>query len=521
MQLRRWQEEALGVYHQAMAEGRRALLWEATPGAGKTTAAVQVAVDQLERGCRRIVVVVPTRHLKRQWAGAAARFGVHLDSEFSGVLTRDFNGVALTYQQLASDPDFFEDFCRGAMFILDEVHHAGDGLQWGTAVNQVAQGASFVLALTGTAFRTDDCQIPFLRYEDRVSVPDYLYSYSQALEDGICRPAAFFTYGGKVAWQQDDDEIHTSFSDHRFDYPARRLRVALSPGSGWIQTMLHDAHEMLLDVRHQHPNAGGLVVAYNQENAQALAAALLEITGKLPVVALSDEAGASKRIQAFTHSHDEWIVACNMVSEGVDIPRLRVGVYATTVTTKLYFRQFLGRITRRTPQPSGVQVGYCYMPADLRITHLAQEVEQEQRHYVSGLGPVEKVTAPGEFEMMPMLLKPISGSNQLDGVIVNGRQLSLFGGAGEALSAGQLKSVVEAEVNGRFAAPEPATTLSEDKAELKRKIRRLVGIYHHNANMGYQEVYGRLNRMQQVDGQEKCTVAQLQERVMILERWVR
>lgn len=521
MKLRQWQEEALAVYHQALAEGRRSLLWEATPGAGKTTAAVQVAVDQLGRGCRRIVVVVPTRHLKRQWASSATRHGVHLDSEFSGALTRDFNGVALTYQQLASDPDFFEDFCRGATLILDEVHHAGDGLQWGTAVNQVAQDAAFVLALTGTAFRTDDCQIPFLHYEERSSVPDYRYSYSQALEDGICRPAAFFTYGGKVAWEQEEETIQTSFADYGFDYPARRLRVALHPGSGWIQTMLLDAHEMLMDVRRQHPDAGGLLVAYNQENAQALAATLQELTGRMPVVALSDDAGASKRIQAFTSSTDEWIVACNMVSEGVDIPRLRVGVYATTVTTKLYFRQFLGRITRQTPRPSGVQVGYCYLPADLRITHLAREVEEEQRHYVTGMEPVEKPAPTGEYEMVKMELKPISGSNQLDGVIVNGRQLPLFGGAGAALSAGHLQSMVAAEMNGRFAAPEPVTTLSEDKAELKAEIKRLAGLYHHNAGVSFQEIYGRLNNMQQVSGQERCTVGQLQERVRVLERWLR
>jgi hypothetical protein len=230
--------------------------------------------------------------------------------------------------------------------------------------------------------------------------------------------------------------------------------------------------------------------------------------------------GASKRIQAFAHSADEWIVACNMVSEGVDIPRLRVGVYATTVTTKLYFRQFLGRITRQTTRPNGVQVGYCYQPADLRITHLAQEVEQEQLHFVSELDPVDKSNFAGEFEMVKLELKPVSGANQLDGVIVNGRQLSIFGGEGEAVSVGQLKSIVEAEVNGRYAASELVTTLSEDKAELKREIRRLVGIYHHNAGVGFAEIYGRLNRMQQVSGQEKCTVYQLQERVRVLSKWL-
>ena len=40
-----------------------------------------------------------------------------------------------------------------------------------------------------------------------------------------------------------------------------------------------------------------------------------------------------------------------MVSEGVDVPRLRVGVYATTARTELFFRQVVGRFVRRTPTP--------------------------------------------------------------------------------------------------------------------------------------------------------------------------
>ena len=41
-----------------------------------------------------------------------------------------------------------------------------------------------------------------------------------------------------------------------------------------------------------------------------------------------------------------------MVSEGVDIPRLRVGVYATTARTELFFRQVIGRFIRVTPARS-------------------------------------------------------------------------------------------------------------------------------------------------------------------------
>ena len=56
---------------------------------------------------RRVTVVAPTEHLKRQWADAAARVGITLDPNFSNAQGRHghgFDGVAVTYAQVASKP---------------------------------------------------------------------------------------------------------------------------------------------------------------------------------------------------------------------------------------------------------------------------------------------------------------------------------------------------------------------------------------------------------------------------------
>ena len=68
-----------------------------------------------------------------------------------------------------------------------------------------------------------------------------------------------------------------------------------------------------------------------------------------------------------------------MVSEGVDVPRLRVGVYATTARTELFFRQVVGRFMRRTPTPRE-QMSHLFLASDPRLKALAAQVEEERNH---------------------------------------------------------------------------------------------------------------------------------------------
>ena len=65
-QLRAWQRSALDKF---LARKPRDFMAVATPGAGKTTFALRVATELLtDRTVERVIVVVPTEHLKNQWA---------------------------------------------------------------------------------------------------------------------------------------------------------------------------------------------------------------------------------------------------------------------------------------------------------------------------------------------------------------------------------------------------------------------------------------------------------------------
>ena len=219
-----------------------------------------------------------------------------------------------------------------------------------------------------------------MRYDAAgVAVPDVSYSYADAVRDAVCRPVTFIPYDGTLRWQSGDDEIEASFADVLTTREtARRYRTAISVGlPDGLPRILAEAHRRLIDLRAgEHRDAGGLVVAADGAHARAIAKILRDVTGKPPVVVLHTEAAASRKLEEFTRSKDPWIVAVNMVSEGVDIPRLRVGVYATAAKTPLIFRQIVGRFVR-VIAGRGVQMSWVYLPGDPVLRGHAEEIERE------------------------------------------------------------------------------------------------------------------------------------------------
>lgn len=525
VRLRGWQREAFEQYQRELVENRRISLWEATPGAGKTTAALQVVLHQLRsRRAKNVLVVVPTSHLKSQWARAAARIGLQMDSEFGGsrrMLTADFHGAVVTYQQFGNREKLFRELASRSVVVLDEVHHAGEGLSWGNALRATLQGAPYVLCLSGTAFRSDSNPIPFVSYDrNGMSLPDFTYSYPRAVQEGVCRPTAFFTYGGDVSWSENDRVLSASFSDDLDGATsARRLRAALDMESGWVQPMLKDAHDMLMSTRIEHPEAGGLVVCADQKHARQMSKLLTMLSGERPTVVLSDDTGASKKIKQFADGSSRWLVACNMVSEGVDIPRLRVGVYGTTIRTKMYFRQFLGRVVRIQQHLRGHQVAYVYLPADPFLRVFAEEIESETRHLLlkpkDGFFDEERADRKARDDRGEKTWTPLSSVNSgVDAVIMHGNQLSIFGGN---LPAAEVREVIHKEVELRR---ENTLTRSETKAMLASDIKRLVGAYHKKSGKPHSAIHTLLNKGQSVGSQTSCTEKQLRERIAMLEELI-
>ena len=385
--LRAWQAEALELYFQKQPKDFLAV---ATPGAGKTTFALRLAAELLaQRVVNRVTVVAPTEHLKVQWADSAARVGIKLDPHFKnsqGKHAPGYHGVALTYAQVAAKPVLHHNRTAAGrtLVILDEVHHGGDALSWGDAVREAFGPAVRRLSLTGTPFRSDTSPIPFVTYAPdengiRTSVADYSYGYGRALKDSVVRPVLFLAYAGAMTWRTKagDEMSHVLGEETTKDINSQAWRTALDPKGDWIPAVLKAADIRLTEVRRTVHDAGGLVIATDQEAARAYAKRLHEITGEKPTVVLSDEAGASERIEKFQNSTDRWMVAVRMVSEGVDVPRLCVGVYATSASTPLFFAQAIGRFVRARKRGETASV---FLPSVPVLLALANSMEAERDH---------------------------------------------------------------------------------------------------------------------------------------------
>ena len=383
--LRAWQQGALERYVQ---EQPRDFLAVATPGAGKTTFALTLASWLLHHHVvQQITVVAPTEHLKKQWADAAARVGIKLDPDYSaGPLSREYHGVAVTYAGVGVRPMLHRNRCeqRKTLVILDEIHHAGDSKSWGEACLEAFDPATRRLALTGTPFRSDTNPIPFVTYEEgndgiRRSSADYTYGYGNALADGVVRPVIFMSYSGNMRWRtKAGDEIAARLGEPMTkDAISQAWRTALDPRGDWMPNVLRAADQRLTEVRKAIPDAGALVIASDQDSARAYAKLIREITGSKATVVLSDDTGASKRIDEFSEGDDRWMVAVRMVSEGVDVPRLAVGVYATTISTPLFFAQAVGRFVRSRRRGETASV---FLPTIPMLLGFANEMEVERDH---------------------------------------------------------------------------------------------------------------------------------------------
>jgi superfamily II DNA or RNA helicase len=512
--LRAWQERALERM-AAWEEG--SFLLSAAPGAGKTIPSLVFARGLLRAGVvRRVHVLCPTTPLTRQWAEAAARLGVHLEPDGGDLRPpRDFDGVVATYARAASSAGRWAARCgRDTLVVADEAHHLGEELAWGEGFARAFGAARRWLLLSGTPFRSDQSPIAGVRYDDGVAVPDVSYTYADAVRDGICRPVVFIPYDGTLSWRSGDDVIESSFDTALCGREAgRRYRTAISTElADGLPRILRAADERLDEVRAAgHGDAGGLVVTADGEHARRVAAVLRDVTGRAPAVVLHTDARAAAKLRSFGRGRERWLVAVNMVSEGVDIPRLRVGVYASAAKTPLIFRQIVGRFVR-TLAGRPVQPSYLFLPADRLLRTHAAEVEQELRHVLAP--PAEDL--PAAFDERPERRRSEPAEPDafvpLDADVAP--QLALFGGGAAAPAP--------CPAPGAFAGPaavpdEPAELPAfRRRARLRDKRQGLVRALAAVDGRSYREINTWLNRATGAAGVRDASLEQLERSVELL-----
>jgi len=546
---RKWQDQALDRFHRSGTEN---FLVTATPGAGKTRFALAAARELLNDGViEKLVVVCPSSHLRKQWSKAAKEHAdIDLDYSFAngaGVLAKDYDGLIATYQGVASEPLLYRRMVSRArtLVVLDEVHHAGESKTWGDGLRSAFEPAARRILLSGTPFRSDDNPIPFVRYAPNeqdvmTSQSDFSYGYGPALRDNIVRPIEFVALDSAARWRDAGVVVEGHLNNTDKEQARRALRTALRTDGDWIGSVLGAADRELTRARESMPDAGGLVVASTQFQADAYADLLRGITGDPATVsvATSDKPEASSIIGTFSVSSARWLVAVQMVSEGVDIPRLAVGVYASTTSTALFFRQVVGRFIRTRGDDDDLCAS-LFIPSTPPLLEFAQQIAKERDHELGdeedrddqkrtprdgmtlNLSIIESLGSSAAVHHSTILSGETFSDAELTRALELKDQYGMPGNVTPAQMARLLRGVGGLNVASQVQVQLPVSesTLTDRKKSLRKGISTKVGRLARMTGQEHSHIHAALNG-QCGDTSKTATAETLGKRSEMLVEWI-
>lgn len=410
--LRPWQAQAVGKAESWLIDGRnRHFLINAAPGAGKTICASVIAKKMFDRGViDRVIVIAPRAEVVKQW-GKDFEFvtGKHMTKVTAADedVTDYGNDLCATWHAIQGLAEPFQFICNNyrTLVICDEHHHAAVEAAWGKQAGSAFENALYTLILTGTPVRSDGQDTIWLAYDNEGNIIDlpsaatFTLTYGEAVDRGYCRPITFHRHEGHFTVTLPDGEgisVSSKTSSEELgdykDIPGLKraldfFKLAVTPKyksdgvtpdqESYLGSMAQWGIDKLEDLRDTTPTAGGLVIAPTIPIAEYIAELLEALTGEKPIVVHNHSSNPEGKIAAFRKNPDKkWLVSVAMISEGVDIPRLRVLLYIPYAKTELAFRQSMGRVVR-TLGPDDYSRAYVVMPSLETLEGYARKVEHE------------------------------------------------------------------------------------------------------------------------------------------------
>ena len=551
--LRAWQHDCLLEFERTIAQGKNSFSLQAWPGAGKTKLAVcAYKTAQLHGVADKLLWIVPSSNLKKDIADQDRSkdlwgeniSAVHdipnalVEEAIAGsriVWPQNKDAWLVTYSQVANNPALFAALCRNfrVMVVLDEVHHVRDSASWGEKIRIATEHARIVMPMSGTLFTTDGDSIPFVQFSDnigddgktnRVYRADYSFGMSEALkrQPGETRPSIRpLTYikvnaSGEFTYRNlDNDETFTRIADLKAEGEKAKLTPLLTIRSEMVRQMLKAGIDALDEYRtvEGDANAGGLIVCMDGNHARAIAHLMHDRFGEDPLVVLHDTDGASAAIDNFRKSERRWLVTVRMVSEGVDIRRLRVGIYLTNYITYLFLIQWLGRMWRWNPELHDEQQGTAIIPAHETLAGWISDLENMTYEAVVKNGDKKDDGDSEETKQSLNVLEGVATSAEIDGGVVRSstfgassleRAKDLHRRINGLIPVGNIAVLLETLQETEAEKTVPAMVEEDERKTAVLRIGQLVGAIKRemlknppedwDGQNPFQYIHGRLNR---------------------------
>lgn len=354
---------------------------QATPGAGKTILAAEIAKRLLAGNLIDLVLCFsPTLSVADSIKGT---FSKTLHCTFNGGLGSI--GQSLTYQSIQFlNDEFWRILTKYRVFVVfDEIHHcSGSEMEganaWGQQILSKVQGlATYTLALSGTPWRSDSLPIVMAEYSDPDGqlLVDYQYSLKQAIEDKVCRSPKIVLVDNEHLTITGSKEVQSFSSILELLKQTKTSYQSIIHNDEAMEYLLGLGCNKLASIRLESPNAGGLVVAASVQHAKKIQKILVTQFHQSAAIVTYRHDEPLSEINAYRHGNTEWIVSVGMISEGTDIPRLQVCCHISSVKTELYFRQVLGRILRVNDEPN--QEAWLFTFAEQSLIEYSERIEQD------------------------------------------------------------------------------------------------------------------------------------------------
>lgn len=405
---REWQFEhflRFKNFCEEWTEGRWVI--EACPASGKTKAAGMCIKELLDTKEIDVwICIAPSKAVRSDTASTLNNtFGLLVSETFFpegksqtamlAIKKPAFDAICTTYQGIcnATAVDVLRNWSENLGLrigvLADEVHHATDEKSWGMYLLEIEKESRRFVLCTGTAFRPDGKPISLVTYAGQDVKPDYRYTYAQAVADKVVRRVACRFIGGNVrlARSRGDGSGHQFYWKPLAQLSDAEVRAAKTPVFGGhsdiLDQLILDAWRDLQHTRKKYKNAGCLVVCRpgrvqsEEKHVLQMAKRIKKLTGIYPAVVRHDDTESQAVITRFRNSSDPWLVAINMVSEGVDIPRLRSVVWGRYTESELLFRQVCHRATRVSSDLDTADAAMIYVPDFAVMRGMAERLEQE------------------------------------------------------------------------------------------------------------------------------------------------
>ncbi|MEZ9655618.1 DEAD/DEAH box helicase [Vibrio splendidus] len=399
--LRVWQSECITSAIAKYQSGSPHFFCQATPGAGKTIMAAEVAKQLLDLGAIDLILCFSPSVSVAE--GIKFTFSQRLECTFNGGLGSI--GQSLTYQSiLFLDEAFWKTIQKYRIFVVfDEIHHCSGGeLEsanvWGQQIlTKIQNLATYTLALSGTPWRSDKLPIVMAEYSDPEGrlLCDYQYGLRQAINDSVCRRPKIVLVDNEHLTVSDGSETKSFSSILELLKQSKTSYQSVIHNADAMEYMLRVGCQKLTDIRTESPNAGGLIVSSSVQHAKKILNILTKKLSQSACIVTYHSDDPLSEIEAFRHSTTEWIVSVGMISEGTDIPRLQVCCHMSAVKTELYFRQVLGRILRINHSPN--QEAWLFTFAEQNLVGFAERIEQD----IPETCQFSKITTPYEEFLAP------------------------------------------------------------------------------------------------------------------------